>query len=103
VALDSRGPDHRVCGFQDGVAHNPTNASAQFSFSDEGSFAYVPGGEWGKEEERPLVWVDRSGGARPIGAARRSFANPRLSPDGRRLAATIGGAAGRDVWVLDLA
>ncbi|HSD27585.1 MAG TPA: protein kinase, partial [Vicinamibacteria bacterium] len=88
--------------FQDGVAYNSTNASAQFSFSDEGSFAYVPGGEWGKEEERPLVWVDRSGGARPIGAASRRFANPRLSPDGRRLAATIGGAAGRDVWVLDL-
>ncbi|HSD28480.1 MAG TPA: protein kinase [Vicinamibacteria bacterium] len=87
--------------FQDGVAHNTTNASAQFAFSDDGSFAYVPGGEWGKEEERPLVWVDREGGARPIGAARRGFGNPRLSPDGRRLAATVGGAAGRDVWVLD--
>jgi len=88
--------------FQDGVAHNPTNASAQFSFSDGGSFAYVPGGEWGREEDRPVVWVDHKGGARPIGAARRSFGNPRLSPDGRRLATTIGGAAGRDVWVLDL-
>ena len=88
--------------FQDGVANNPTNASAQFSFSNEGSLAYLPGGEWGKEEEQPLLWVDRKGGNRPIGAARRNFSNPRLSPDGRRLAASIGGAAGRDVWVLDL-
>jgi serine/threonine-protein kinase len=87
--------------FQDGVANNPNNASAQFSFSDAESLAYVAGGVWGKEVERALVWVNRKGMARPIGAAHRSFGNPRLSPDGRRVAVTIGGAAGRDVWILD--
>jgi hypothetical protein len=39
---------------------------AQFSFSGDGSFAYVPGGP--SENNRTLLWVDREGTSRPLQA-----------------------------------
>jgi serine/threonine-protein kinase len=46
------------------------------------------------------VWVNRRGEASPTLLAKAAYGDPRLSPDGRRLAATVNG---RDVLVYDLA
>jgi serine/threonine-protein kinase len=51
---------------------------------------------------RKLVMVDRHGVERPLTAPPRDYSEPRLSPDGRRLAVTIEDAHGADVWVLEL-
>jgi hypothetical protein len=48
-----------------------------------------------------LVWVDRQGRATPTGIAERNFRQPRLSPDGHRLAVDISGASSRDIWIDD--
>ena len=50
-----------------------------------------------------LVSVDRQGIERPITDRLKAYANPGLSPDGRRLAITIGDSnRSSDVWVYEL-
>ena len=50
-----------------------------------------------------LAWVGRDGAAQRIGTEGRDFNQPRLSPDGRRLAMLISEGAKSDVWIYDLA
>jgi serine/threonine-protein kinase len=53
-------------------------------------------------EERPLLWVDRHGRAARIATPPHTFLDPRVSPDGSRIA--VQGADGdNDVWTFDLA
>jgi len=84
----------------DDVSVDTTNGSSQFSFSADGSLAYVPASTTRLRSR--LVWVDRTGRVQPFALAPRAFAEPRLSPDGQRLALSIW-EQGRDVWVYDLA
>jgi serine/threonine-protein kinase len=74
-----------------------TTAGAPFSISNNGSLAYIPGGARGPQTA--LVWVDRKGTEQPIGApASSTYASPRISPDGRRVAVLNQG----QVWIYDL-
>jgi serine/threonine-protein kinase len=68
--------------------------TAHFTLSRDGTLAYVPQ----FVDERTLVWVDRKGVPRPITETRRNYSEPRLSPDGQRLAVTIDG----HIWVYEL-
>ena len=70
-----------------------------YSFSTSGTLVYVPGGE--SEGSFSLVWVDREGAVEPLGAKYGAYRNPRLSPDGQRLAVTLV-ANPYDVWVYDI-
>ena len=72
--------------------------TAHFSLARDGSLAYVPAGG---PTEKTLVWVDRNGWTRPLTEARRAYDTPRLSPDGKRLAVTIGDERAH-IWVYDL-
>src|SRR5205814_5926694 len=72
--------------------------SAGFSFSGLGSLVYIPqaGGSGGQT----LVWVDRKGTAQSLPVPPHRYGEPRLSPDGRRLA-----LANRDdqkIWLYDI-
>jgi Tol biopolymer transport system component len=79
-----------------------TNGAAQFSISGPGSLVYVAGNV--QEATSTLVWVDRKGEARPLMAPPRTYRWPRLSPDGRRVAVSIGNAGvAADIWLYDLA
>ena len=51
---------------------------------------------------RTLVWVDRTGAEQPLNVKPQLYSNPRISPDGRRLAITAGPANAEHVWVCDL-
>jgi dipeptidyl aminopeptidase/acylaminoacyl peptidase len=73
--------------------------SADFGVSRDGSLVYVPGKLRGTD--RRLVRVNRAGKTRPLTDSRRAFNSLRLSPDGRRLALTVG-AANDQIWVYDL-
>lgn len=74
------------------------DAGRQFAISDSGSLVYAVG----QAEKTELVWVDRKGLITPITEGREWYSTPRLSPDGRRLAVTIGEeGASRDIWVFD--
>jgi Tol biopolymer transport system component len=49
-----------------------------------------------------LVWVDRSGREQPTGASGGTYAQPRLSPDGRHVAVVVRGDDVDDMWVYEI-
>ena len=57
---------------------------AKFEVSSSGSLAYVPGSQVDRADA--LVWVDRQGKEEPFLETQMQLYNPRLSPDGKRLA-----------------
>src|SRR5690242_16213180 len=59
------------------MSRNSSNVNYDISDSD---LVYVPGSCDGGA--RTLVWVDRSGHAKPLGLPPRSYLHPRLSPRG---------------------
>ena len=73
----------------DGVVTKATGA-ANFAMSSNGVLLYESGDA--ADGERTLVWVDRKGREEPIlGAPKRAYAYPRISPDGTRIALDIRG------------
>ncbi|HEX5048438.1 MAG TPA: protein kinase [Gammaproteobacteria bacterium] len=84
------------------VRHPDSQSATDFALSPSGTLVYVPGGE--DAARARVVWVDRNGKvAGP--AIEAPLANPRdlaLSPDGTRLALTVGALADGDLWVYDL-
>ena len=76
-----------------------TNGGAGFAVSKNGTLLYASGGF--SLPERSLVWVDRDGTATPASKIKRPFTHPVISPDGRRVAATVE-AQTFDIWVLDV-
>ena len=81
----------------DGVMTEATGA-AQFALSAAGLLIYAPGRT--HEVRRSLVWVDREGAVEPLALAPRAFEEPRLSPDGERLAFGSRGTK-NDIWVYE--
>jgi len=80
-----------------GVRQAPTGA-VDYNFSGEGTLVYVP---TGASAERRLVWVDRQGKAEFLAAPPRSYDDPRLSPDGLKVALQV--EAGSDLWIYNIA
>ena len=80
----------------------PDGFTSRAAVSHTGAIMYAQGGG---DLPRELLLVSRNGQAQRIDANAKLFANPRLSPDGRRLAIGITDVAtsARDVWVTDLA
>ena len=72
---------------------------AHYSVANDGSLAYIPGRVAGANSK--LVWVDRHGKEQPIPADPHAYRNPRLSPDGSRIAVGIDELGGQ-VWTFDL-
>jgi Tol biopolymer transport system component len=76
--------------------------TAQFDISRDGALVYMPTGS-SAFPARTLVWVDRQGREEPVrGAPARTYQNPRLSPDGSRLALAIRDQE-NDIWTWDFA
>jgi len=71
--------------------------SGQYSFSEDGTLAYVPGGSG---LDGKFAWVDRNGNVEPLPTQARTYGDFRLSPDAQHLAATIYGTT-VDIWVYD--
>ena len=80
------------------VGSNPSNGAAGVTVSENGVLAYRAGGGGGA---RQLVWIDRSGKAEQSIGTPALYENPRLSPDGKRLA-VFKPDGGGDIWVTDL-
>ncbi len=81
------------------ISHSPTSGAVQYSISATGSLVYVPGGV--QANERKLVWVTRTGAEQPVPAPARAYLFPRVSPDGRRVAAGIAEHE-TQLWLYDL-
>jgi serine/threonine-protein kinase len=61
-----------------------TSGGAQFAFSNSGSLLYLPGPA--SVGQQDLFLFDRKGGAEPLRLLAGSYAYPRVSPDGKRIA-----------------
>ena len=66
---------------------NPSRFT-HLAFSDTGTLVYVST-ETDPSQGRTLVWVDRKGTEEPLEAPPRSYAQPRLSPDGQKVVVVI--------------
>jgi Tol biopolymer transport system component len=51
---------------------------------------------------RTLVWVDRTGSEQPINVRAQLYSNPRISPNGAKLAITVGTANAEHISICDL-
>jgi serine/threonine-protein kinase len=71
---------------------------AQYAFSRTGTLVYVPSRP---QMARSLVWVDRKGQEAPIPAPARAYIEPRLSPNGGRIAVAIADQD-NDIWLWDV-
>ncbi|HNV73956.1 MAG TPA: protein kinase [Gemmatimonadaceae bacterium] len=81
----------------DGVMSGPANA-VRATLSSSGTLLYLRG-----SRDREIVEVGMGGEVTPIGLRAGAYSHPRLSPDGRHLAAVVTGAAGEELRVYDLA
>jgi serine/threonine-protein kinase len=71
----------------------PRPGGAVVDVSASGTMVYEP-----TTASSHLVWVSRQGAEAPLNDTLRSYANPRISPDGGRVVVQVG-----DIWVQDLA
>ena len=82
------------------VFWNPTEGAAQFTFSSTGVLTYLRGGP--EVASYTIVSVDRRGGTTKLIEEPGAYGNPRLAPDGKRLALTVLKDGNFDIWVYDL-
>jgi Tol biopolymer transport system component len=78
------------------VAANPVIGGGQFDFSATGMFVYVPGKS--SAQAWQVAWMDSSGRMQPLLATPGTYAGPRLSPDGTKMASNNG----QGVYIYDL-
>ena len=85
------------------VAGDPSSGVAYAALGADGTIAYVHGSSAGAE--RRLIVTDRAGKPRTVPAPPRAYKYPRFSPDGKRLAVSIGPGHGNadDVWICEVA
>jgi serine/threonine protein kinase len=82
----------------EGVEFNPFGSGAAFSASENGVLAYRAGGG---TVPLNLVWVNRNGTEQPLAAPPHNYTFPRISPDGKRVAAGIEEGEGQ-IWLYDI-
>ena len=96
--LELTGPASPVL---ENVAGRASNGFAQFDVTPAGNLIYVAGSNttirWS------LLWVDSSGNTKALPAGPALYQNPRLSPDGARIAVKITDGAGTNLSVYDWA
>ena len=74
---------------------------ARMAIGDDGTLVYVKGPAGAAVTQRVLVWVDDTGREDALSLPPRNYLDPRVSPDGRRVAVSVRDDDGRDLWVFD--
>ena len=80
------------------IAMNANTGAQQYA-TGAGTIVYLSGIV--SDTRRELLWVDRRGAVRAIGADKRPYGELALSPDGQRIAVVITGQ-NPDIWVYDI-
>jgi Tol biopolymer transport system component len=75
------------------------NGSALYDFSKTGTFLYVAG----ENTSANLIidWMDKEGKFQPLRKVGGNYFDPRISPDGKRLALAVEDRGTLDIWVYD--
>jgi len=88
----------------EGVHRGTGGHGAWYAVSDTGTLVYLPGPvNTGGPEELTLAFFDRAGKAEPLPVKPGPYSEPRMSPDGRRIAFGYRDARDTSIWVYDLA
>ena len=74
----------------EGVFRSENLYLSQYAVSDSGTLVYIPGTGSSADAARTLVWVERNGREEQIPAPANFYSAPRISPDGNRIALTVG-------------
>jgi Tol biopolymer transport system component len=85
-----------------GINGDTTTGAAHIAIADNGTLAYAPGSA--QAAANRLMWVNRDGATQALSLPQGLYFDPRLSPDGTRVAVTwqtVTGGSG-DIWVGDL-
>jgi Tol biopolymer transport system component len=83
----------------DGVDTFTGSNHGLFSVSDTGTMVYRAG----SGTQNLLTWFDQQGKVAGTLGDPGDYVNPAISPDGSRIAAALGPAGKRDIWILDVA
>ena len=88
----------------EGVHRGIGGHSAWYAVSDSGTVVYLPGPvSTGGPEKLTIALFDRAGKAEPLPVKAGPYSEPRMSPDGRRIAFGSSDAPDTSIWVYDLA
>jgi serine/threonine-protein kinase len=82
-----------------GVRYEPQNGATHLAVSTSGVLAYGPGVP--TSQEHYLSWLDREGRLKRLLDTPRMFRDPRLGPDGQRVAVLVGPSAESDLWLVE--
>ncbi len=88
----------------DQVSGNSGSGAAFFAVAANGTLAYAPGSNVSAQTN--VVWIDRQGTVTPVPLPPNAYSMPRLSPDGKEMALTVGpglGSQANDVGIYDFA
>jgi serine/threonine-protein kinase len=84
-----------------GVVGEKTTGASNFAVSSTGILFFIPGSD--ETSERVLAWLDPTAKPVLLSVPSRQYFEPKLSPDGQRVALDIVAGNTTDVWVYDLA
>jgi len=84
----------------DGVSSDVTTGAVNYSCAENGTLVYIPGQS--TITDRMLALIDLNGKVSVLRAAERSYVDPRMSPDGKRIAVAIQSTKDFDIWVYDI-
>jgi Tol biopolymer transport system component len=96
--LETRGTAVPVA---DGVAYEPGGAATHFDISRTGTLVYRKARGGVADRVTTVEWLNAAGKKEPLLAKRDTYGELRLSPDGKRLAVSVGEGSNRDIWVYD--
>ena len=82
----------------EGLTRDEWFGSADYAVSSTGTLIYVTGGV---QKDYRLVTADLAGKIEPLGTLVRGFEDMSVSPDGKRIAATLVEDGSADVWIYD--
>ena len=75
----------------DDIAHSITPEGGQFAYSLSGTLVYRQGGAGTGQTLSTIQWVDTAGKTQPFLAEPGVYADPKVAPDGKRLALRVAG------------
>ena len=78
------------------------SGTAHFSVSSTGSLVYIPGPPVASVDQRHIALFDRKGGVQPLKLPPGAYEEPRISPDGKRVAFRTDDGKEATLWTYDL-